>query len=147
MTKMPCNFWTIIWNSGHSDRRGGSKLVKMMLGGNAILGVAEMCVAGIQAEVTISSGWSKSKSKVHFIQSHREIWAHLVYPTLREKCFIGDIDRVIVSELCLASYCKLNLTMKTRRNKRVGIMFTRYTERWAELAKLSVINLISYWEP
>ena len=47
---------TLFENSGHSDRRGGSKIVKMMLGGNAILGVAEMCVTGIQAEVTVSSG-------------------------------------------------------------------------------------------
>ena len=47
----------------------------------------------------------------------------------RKKCFIGDIERDIVSETCLASYSKWNLTMKTRRNKRVGIMFTQYTER------------------
>ena len=53
---MSKNMYQYIDNSVHSDRRGGSKIVKMMLGGNAILGVAEMCVTGIQAEVTISSG-------------------------------------------------------------------------------------------
>ena len=53
---MRINILTIFENSGHTDRRGGSKIVKMMLGGNAILGVAEMCVTGIQAEVTVSSG-------------------------------------------------------------------------------------------
>jgi hypothetical protein len=43
---MRINILTIFENSGHTDRRGGSKIVKMMLGGNAILGVAEMCVTG-----------------------------------------------------------------------------------------------------
>ena len=53
---MCINILTIFEDSSHSDRRGGSKIVKMMLGGNAILGVAEMCVTGIQAEVIVSSG-------------------------------------------------------------------------------------------
>ena len=53
---MCINMLKIFENSGRSDRRGGSKIVKMMLGGNAILGVAEMCVVGIQAEVIVSSG-------------------------------------------------------------------------------------------
>ena len=53
---MRINIWTVFKNSDHSDKRGGSKIVKMMLGGNAILGMAEMCVTGIQAEVIVSSG-------------------------------------------------------------------------------------------
>ena len=53
---MPHSFLATFENTGYSDKRGGSKIVKMMLGGNAILGVAEMCVPGIQAEVTVSSG-------------------------------------------------------------------------------------------
>ena len=52
---MSIDILTIFEKSNHSDRRGGSKIVKMMLGGNEILGVAEMCVVGIQAEVTLSS--------------------------------------------------------------------------------------------